>query len=196
MTDDELGERVLEHLGQRHRYEHCCRVAQLAATLARAHGLDPVKAHLAGMLHDLARLYSSDRLLAETRKRKLPLGDFERCNPVVLHAPLGAALAQETFGVTDAQVLSAIAKHTVADGRMSPLDCVVYLADGLEPGRNFPHRAELVALAERDLDAAMRATIASTLRYLKGQGIPVAPQTAEAARTFGLSLSDLEAGTG
>ncbi len=196
MTGSELSERVREHLGQRHRYEHCERVAELATALARAHGLDPAKAHLAGMLHDLARLYSSERLLAESRRCAIPIADFERRNPIVLHAPLGAALAQEAFGVDDADVLSAIAKHTVGAGQMSPLDCVVYLADGLEPGRNFPERAALVTLASSDLPAAMRATIASTLRYFKGKGIPAAPQTAEAARTFGLSLFDLEANTG
>lgn len=89
------------------------------------------------------------------------------------------------FGVRDPEVLSAISKHTLGAGEMSPLDCILYLADGLEPGRDFPERAELAALAERDLDQAMRATIRSTLRYLTQRHLPTAPQTAAAMDTFG-----------
>lgn len=147
------------------------------------------------MLHDLARLYSAERILDECAQRGIVPTNFERRNPLVLHATVGAALATELFGVRDAEVLSAIAKHTVAAAAMSTLDCVVYLADGLEPGRAFPDRAELAHLAESDLRAAMRGTLAASLRFYKRKGIAVAPQTFEAARTFGLSTGILEART-
>jgi len=88
------------------------------------------------------------------------------------------------FGVDDPEVLSAISKHTLGGADMSPLDCILYLADGLEPGRDYPERAELAALAERDLAAAMRATIHSSLRYLTQRHMPIAPQTAAAMHTF------------
>ncbi len=159
----------------------------MAENLARAHGADARKARLAGMLHDLARLYSAERLVRECERRRISFGDFEREHPVVLHAPLSAALAREEFGVNDAEILSAIAKHTLGDGTMSPLDCVVYLADSLEPGRDFPERPELSRLAVRDLPAAMHATIASSLKYLKGRQLPIAPQTAAAMKTWEVS---------
>lgn len=185
MTFTELCKRVRNHIGQEHRYEHCVRVARMAENLARIHGADPEKARDAGMLHDLARLYSNERLLAECEQRGLPIGDFERAHPVVLHAPLSAELARADFGVTDPEVLSAIAKHTLAAGEMSVLDCVLYLADGLEPGRDYPERAPLAEMAGRDLSGAMRATIESSLRYLSSKHLPPAPQTAAAMRTFG-----------
>ncbi|HEY4438913.1 MAG TPA: bis(5'-nucleosyl)-tetraphosphatase (symmetrical) YqeK [Candidatus Elarobacter sp.] len=166
--------------------EHSVRVARLAARLARAHGLDPNPAREAAMLHDLARLYSGERLLREAADRGIPIGDFERANPIVLHAPLGAALARERFGIDDERVLSAIRKHTVADAVMGPLDAVVFLADGLEPGRDYPERAALAALAERDLAGAMRAVLASSMAYLNRRGVPIAPQTIAAAAAYGL----------
>jgi predicted HD superfamily hydrolase involved in NAD metabolism len=141
------------------------------------------------MLHDLARLYPAERLLRESTEFGLPVDDYAREHPVVLHAPLSAYLARSMFGIADAQVLSAIAKHTLGAREMSPLDCILYLADGLEPGRDFSERARLAAVAERDLNEAMRATIASTLRYLKQRNLPIAPQTAAAMHTFGLSPS-------
>jgi len=116
----------------------------------------------------------------------MPVDVFERANPIVLHARLGAAIAQETFGVHDPEVLSAIEKHTVGAADMSPLDCILYLADGLEPGRDYGERSELWELAKRDLHVAMRETLASSLRHFEKKGIPVAPQTAAAARRFGV----------
>ena len=121
-------------------------------------------------------------------RRDMRISTFERENPIVLHARLGAELAKEDFGVTDPQVLSAIAKHTVADAIMSPLDCVVYLADGLEPSRDYPERHAFWQLALCDLDAAMKAVIGNSLIYLAQKGIPAAPETLDAARTFGVPL--------
>jgi len=66
MTFTEICKRVREHLGQQHRYGHCVRVARMSENLARIHGADPAKARIAGMLHDLARLYSPERLLRES----------------------------------------------------------------------------------------------------------------------------------
>lgn len=187
-----LAARVRMHIGQKHRYEHTVRVARCADVLAQRHGLDPRKARLAGMLHDLARLYPGPRLISECELRSMPISAFERANPIVLHARLGAAIAQEAFGVHDPEVLSAIEKHTVGSDAMSPLDCAVYLADGLEPGRDHAERREHWDLATRDLAEGMRAVLQSTLRYLARKGIPIAPQTVGAARQFGVHLEEAE----
>jgi predicted HD superfamily hydrolase involved in NAD metabolism len=192
MTYANLAAQVRAHIGQKHRYEHTVRVARCADVLAQRHGLDPRKARLAGMLHDLARLYPGARLISECELRSMPISSFERANPVVLHARLGASIAQEAFGVHDPDVLSAVEKHTVGDDAMSPLDCAVYLADGLEPGRDFPHRRELWDAALRDLDEGMRGVLRSTLQYLGRKGIPIAPQTVGAARQFGVRLEEAE----
>ena len=183
---------VRAHIDQDHRYEHTVRVARCADVLAQRHGLDARKARLAGMLHDLARLYPGARLIAECELRAMPISAFERANPVVLHARLGALIAQEAFGVHDPEVLSAIEKHTVAAADMSPLDCTLYLADGLEPGRKYAERAEVWDLAMRDLTEGMRAVLSSTLKHLVRKGIPIAPQTLGAARQFGVRLEEAE----
>jgi predicted HD superfamily hydrolase involved in NAD metabolism len=166
------------------RYAHVLRVARFSERLAFDHGADPLRARLAGLLHDLARLYSTQRLLSDCAARTMPIDAFERANPIVLHAPLGAELAREYFGITDASILSAIAKHTVAAREMSTLDKIVYLADTLEPGRDFTDRAELAALARHDLDAAMDATLRSHIAHMHAQGAQVAPQTLAAAQFY------------
>ena len=192
MTFGEIARRVRNHLGQEHRYEHVIRVARCADVLAQVHGVDSQKARLAGMFHDLARLYDAERLLKESLSRGIPIDSYSREHPIVLHAPLGAELAREQFGIEDEAVLSAIRKHTLGDAKMSALDCILYLADGLEPGRRFHERAELFELAKRDLTAAMRATLRSSVEYLRSRGLSLAPQTARAGATFGLSPDELE----
>ncbi len=188
-----LAASVREQIGQENRYAHSVRVARCAELLAQRHGVDTRKARIAGMLHDLARLYAPARLLAECEARALPIAPFERAHPTLLHARLGAALARERFGIEDAEVLSAIEKHTTGAARMSPLDCAVYLADGLEPERAYPERAQLWDLALRDLPAAMRSMLRLALRHSARKGVSPAPPALEAAEAFGVSLVESRA---
>jgi predicted HD superfamily hydrolase involved in NAD metabolism len=190
----QLARRVREAIGQDHRYAHVVRVARLADRLAQRHGEDPARARLAGLLHDLARLYDAERLLAECAARSMPVDAFERRHPIVLHARLGAELARERFGVTDEGVLEAIRTHTVAAPGLSRLATIVYLADGLEPGRRFVEREAFEALAFRDLGAAMTAVLRSSIAYLAGRGLEAAPQTRAAlARYESLERTPLSA---
>jgi len=68
---------------------------------------------------------------------------------------------------------------------MDPLDMVLYVADALEPGRAYAERAALTELSLRDLDAGLRAVVASTIDYLRGRRLPVAPQTLALAHALG-----------
>lgn len=157
------------------------------------HGVSSEKARVAGLLHDLARLYGADRLVAECRARTIAIGAFEEAHPIVLHAPLSAALAEELFGIRDPEIASAIARHTLAAPAMSPLDCIVYVADGVEPGRTFDERASLWNLAMDDLYEGMKAVLYHGLLYTISHGRLVAPQTYEAARAFGLHPEEITA---
>lgn len=195
MTFTELARGVRSQIGQQHRYAHSVRVARCADVLAQRHGVAPDKARTAGMLHDLARLYEPQRLLDECTARGMAIGAFERAHPMLLHARLGAVLARELFGIADAGVLSAIEKHTTGAGEMSPLDCVVYLADSLEPNRSFAERSDLWQLALRDLHAATHDMLLLSIRHYAAKGKPLAPPTAAAARTFGIVPSLLEEGS-
>jgi len=176
--------RVREHIAQQHRYAHILRVARTAEALAVAHGVDPDRARIAGLFHDLARLYQGERLLRESTERGMPIDDFEQANPVVLHARLGAELARDWFGVNDEAILSAIRKHTLAAATMSKLDEILYLADGLEPGRDYVGRAAMLALAFDDLPAAMTAHLAESLLYQRERNLTAAPQTLAALEHY------------
>jgi predicted HD superfamily hydrolase involved in NAD metabolism len=179
-----LATAVKAQLGQNQRYAHVVRVARLAERLAAAHGADTRRARLAGMLHDLARLYSARRLLAECERREMTIDAFERAAPIVLHARLGAELAREQFGIDDPAILSAIRKHTLAAAEMSRLDEIVFLADGLEPGRDFPQRAALERLAFADPAHAMLETLRASIAYNERKGAVAAPATLAALHAY------------
>jgi len=180
--------RVRDEIGQEARFRHSVGVARTADRLAQAHGLDAGRARVAGLLHDLARLWPKERLLAEARRRALMLDAFDVAHPVVIHAPLSAELAREGYGVRDEQILDAIRKHTLGEARMSGLDTVLYLADALEPGRSYEGRAAMLDLAMRDLAEGMRAVLRSTLSHHASHGLTLSPRTLACARAFGVTV--------
>lgn len=133
-----LRQRVLDWLADNvppARIQHILGVEQMAIDLARHHSLDVAKAAQAGLMHDLAKYFKSPRLLEMARAEGLPLDPVDEANPHLLHADVGAIVARDEFGVTDPDILQAIANHTLGQPGMSDLSCVVFLADSLEPGR-------------------------------------------------------------
>ena len=157
------------------RFAHSAGVAAEAVRLARLHGADPARAELAGWLHDCAKGIPVDRQVAQCDRLGVPLDDWTRACPPVVHGVLGAFLARRDYGVEDEAVLRAIRLHTVGAPGMSLLDKVVYLADLTEPGRSFDGVAELRALADRDLDEAILASIERQLALNAARRRPLHP---------------------
>ncbi|MFZ5627458.1 MAG: bis(5'-nucleosyl)-tetraphosphatase (symmetrical) YqeK [Bacillota bacterium] len=147
------------------RWQHIEGVRQLARRLALTHGLEPEKAEQAAVWHDVARDYPPERLLELARQYGLELDNDWLAVPMLLHGPVGAQLAAEQ-GVRDKEVLQAIARHTLGHPEASELDKLLFVADMIEPGRDYPGVEELRVLAARDLERAYLAGLDHTLRYL------------------------------
>jgi predicted HD superfamily hydrolase involved in NAD metabolism len=180
-----LDETIKEHLAgtlSAKRVDHILRVAREAERLARLHGVDPVRARLAGLLHDLAREIPGPRLLEECRLRGVAIMPIDEVNPVPrLHGRLGACWARERFGIEDEDVLEAIASHTLGRVGMTPLDMVVFLADYAEPGRpSFDVLERVRDLAPHDLEEATRLAMDGTMRYLLDTRRSLHPQVVDA----------------
>ncbi len=152
-------------------------VARTAERLARRYGVASAKARVAAMLHDIAREWTADRLLAYARRHGLRISDAELKTPILLHAPVAAHIARERFGVDDPQMLLAIKRHTVAEPGMSDLEKIIYIADTIEPSRSFEEREPIAAAADRSLDEGLKLCIKSSMEYLTERGIPIPPQT-------------------
>ncbi|MDH7480225.1 MAG: bis(5'-nucleosyl)-tetraphosphatase (symmetrical) YqeK [Syntrophomonadaceae bacterium] len=161
------------------RWKHSQGVAAAAVKLARRHQVDPDKAELAALLHDLARDLPPSTLLEIAESEGLISHPLERRQPKLLHAPVAAVLARR-WGVDDPEVISAIAQHTLGAVGMSKLAKIIYLADLIEPGRDFPGVEQLRQLADEDLDEAMLAGFDQTVQYCLKRRQLLHPQTVNA----------------
>jgi len=158
---------------------HSERVATSAVALARRSGVDVDDAELAGLLHDYARDESGESLLALSDTLGIPLTPFERNNPRLLHARVGAALARRDLPAIGEAVLSAIEVHTVGGLPMSDLDKVVYLADMIEPARDFDGVEALRAACDTlPLAECFRLGYGRSVRYVLERGLALHPISA------------------
>src|SRR5699024_88986 len=95
----------------------------------------------------------------------------------IWHGPAGAYYAKETFGVTNQEVLDAIYQHTIGGEQMSLVSKIVFIADYIENGRDFPGVSEARELANQDLDAAVIYKIKQTLKHLVDREERIYPGT-------------------
>ncbi len=162
------------------RFQHTLSVATTAVCLAYLHGVDPWKAHLAGMLHDCAKGLPMPEQYEWIKKGNIQAEADELELPAIVHAPAGVAVAREIYGVTDEDILSAIRWHTTGRRGMSGLDKVVYLADMIEPLRRpFPGLTRIRQIAYRDLDGAVRLAARISADHILGSGRQILRRTLE-----------------
>jgi predicted HD superfamily hydrolase involved in NAD metabolism len=159
------------------RYGHTLRVADTAERLARAHGLDPERARLAALLHDAARETGPDEFLRLAGEWDLPVGEVEKESPKLLHGPVAAELSRRELGVEDEEVLEAIRAHTTGRPGMGPLALVLYVADKIEPARDYPSVGRLRRLAREDLRVATTESLRRAIDYNEGRGKDVHPSS-------------------
>lgn len=167
------------------RFEHTLGVEYTAAALAMCHGCDIHSARVAGLLHDCAKCLSDERRLSICRKNNIPVHKLEKMNPFLLHAKVGAYLAEKRYHISDPDILNAIRSHTTGRPNMSPLEKIVFIADYIEPGRkSAPNLAEIRMLAFQNIDKALLKILEDTLNYLKGSAGDIDPMTEETWRYY------------
>lgn len=162
------------------RYRHCLSVAGVARRLAEQYGVDTRQAELAGLVHDYARDRPAEELRRLAETHNLVTHPVELCAPVLLHAPVGAWLVERELGIDDPAVLQAIRRHTVGAPGMSDLDKILFLADAIEPGRNYPGVEDVRRALAEGLERALLRAFDSSLGYVLQQGGLLHPQTVEA----------------
>lgn len=166
------------------RYRHTKGVVVTALKLAEICGVDTCKAETAALLHDIARDFSGVRILKLCRDFGITPDEIEKAAPDLLHGKLAACIASERYGVKDDEVLDAIRFHTTGRKNMSTLDKIIFIADMIEPGREFPGVEELRVLAFKDLDGAVLAGLDSTIKYVLERGLIIHPSSTEARNSL------------
>lgn len=152
------------------RFRHSLGVMDSSVHLAKLFGESEEKARIAGLLHDCAKDIDKAIMPAMCDELGVELDDTKREQRSLIHADLGAKLAQTEFGVTDPDIISAIRYHTLGRPNMTVLEKILYIADFIEPNRkDFPGLSEIRELAELDLNLAMLTAVNASIRYVKSQ---------------------------
>jgi len=166
------------------RIAHVKGCEEEAVRLAERWGADREEAAEAAILHDITKKLNLREQLILCEKYGIIPDALEAKSEKLLHAKTGAALARERFGVND-RVYESIKWHTTGKADMSLLDKIIYMADYIEPNRDFEGLEELRRLAYSDLDAAMALGFRMSIADLAGYGVPPHPNTLEALESLG-----------
>ena len=161
------------------RIAHVLGCRDTAVELAKRWGADETAAARAGILHDITKALDGPLQLTLCREYGTILDEFGYKYPKTLHALTGSLVAERIFGESPA-VVSAICHHTTGKADMNLLEKIIYVADYMEPCRNFPGVEKLRELAFSDMDAALKLGLEMTLEHLKNLGDEVSPASREA----------------
>ena len=172
-------EPIVLRLLNTNRVKHVLGCRDTAVELACHWGANEEDAARAGILHDITKAIDGPLQLTLCEAYGKILSGFSRKYPKTLHALTGSLVAERIFGENKA-VVSAIEHHTTGKADMTLLEKIIYVADYMEPNRNFPGVEELRRLAYSDITAALKLGLEMTLEHLNRQGNEVSPESKEA----------------
>ena len=161
------------------RIPHVLGTEQEAVRLAERYGADVEKARIAALLHDCTKKLEMEEQLELCRKYELELDELESKALKLLHSRTGAEIARDVFGV-DEEIYSAIRWHTTGHANMTLLEKIIYLADYIEPTRNFPGVEELRKACYEDLDGGLLLGLEMSIQEMTDMGNPVHHATVDA----------------
>ncbi|KGR90721.1 phosphohydrolase [Ureibacillus massiliensis 4400831 = CIP 108448 = CCUG 49529] len=147
------------------RYIHTMGVMETAIHLAEKYGENVKSAETAAILHDIAK-YADENWMIQIVKDNDLDQRLITWGPELLHGPVGAWIAENEFNIHDEDLLNSIRFHTTGRAGMSKLEKILYIADMIEPNRNFDGVEKLRSKADEDLNKAMRACIRHSIKYL------------------------------
>lgn len=152
------------------RYLHSVRVMETCIDLAKHHGYPIERVAIAGLLHDCGRLLDKKKILKLIKDFDIILDNMVKNNEELIHALLGEELARREYGIEDEEILNAIRYHTTGREDMGLIEKIVYIADVIEPNRNFPGVEDIRNMAYKDIDKSILHSMESTIRFLIDKG--------------------------
>ncbi|WP_291648771.1 bis(5'-nucleosyl)-tetraphosphatase (symmetrical) YqeK [Clostridium sp.] len=172
LSKEEMKSYLKEHLTES-RYNHTLGVVETAMRLAEINKVDKDKAEIAALAHDIAKNMTIYELRDIINRNSINLSYDEEKTPELWHSIVSPILGREIFKIEDEEILSAMRWHTTGKEDMSKLDKIIYMADMIEPGRNF-HGVDLIRKESfADLDKGLLQGLTHTIKYLLNKGFPI-----------------------
>lgn len=158
------------------RFEHILRVEAKAITLAKQYHGDVEKASVSSLLHDYAKEMPID-VLKHYREAPNYCLEWEKYGSAIWHGPLAAYIGRDMFGIDDPEILGAVWGHTIGKKDMSLNEKILFVADYIEDGRDFPGVDDVRALADSSLDDAVNYKLKASLKLQIERENPIFPET-------------------
>ncbi len=175
------------------RYIHSLGTAECAAELAEKFNLDKEKAYTAGLLHDAAKCFDNEKLL-KIINENLNVEPCEMLNYKTLHAPVSAYIAENEFGVTDKEILSAIRWHTLGRLDMTDFEKVIFLSDKIEPNtrcKEYSCNIRQLLSEPNGLNRALLRCYEETIKSLVARNLKICLITIEIYNKLLENVSDI-----
>lgn|SRR5699024_6919643 len=179
LSYETIQDKIKEELSP-HRYQHTLGVVRAALHLSRRYGVDPEKAKIAALTHDCAKMKEGEELLKLVEENNIEVDEVAKIQPSLLHGLVGSFISKKDFGIEDRDILNAIRFHTIGRSNMNTLEKIIYLADYIEDGRNFPGVEELRKWGKKDLDYALLLAFNNSIQYIIKKGKMIHPNTIQA----------------
>ena len=151
----------------KNRYEHSLRVADCCKRLAKIYKIDENRAYLSGLVHDCAKNLEEFYMLNKKLNSDIIFDTEEKDNENLKHAPIGAIVCKDLYGIFDEEIISAVRYHTTAKENMTLLEKILFISDKIEPGRKYDTVDELRRLADFDIDRAIVKFLNDSFEYLE-----------------------------
>lgn len=168
------------------KYEHSVNVSIEAGKLATCYDYDVKRAKLSGLIHDCAKELSVEEQIQYAKKCSFFVDELTYKIPEIIHAPASVYISKNIFGVTDIDILSAIRYHATGKENMSIIEKIIYIADIIEPFREFNGVRRIKEAAYKDLDKALLLALDSAIIYIVEKKSILHPDTIN-ARNFVLN---------
>ena len=163
------------------RLEHSINVAKCAIKLSEIYGYDKEKAYLAGLVHDCAKYFTKEQIDSYVEKYNIELDPLEVDNIALSHSIIGSFAIQDVFNIQDMDIINAVRYHTTGRENMSILEKIIFMADMIEEGRNFPGVDELRKLSfNGQLDKALITSLNNTIKFVIENNQLIHPRSVKA----------------
>jgi predicted HD superfamily hydrolase involved in NAD metabolism len=167
---------LIKSIGHK-RFHHSVRVMETALELSKIYGCPSNKVKIASILHDCGRIINNEIIPSTFENYSIIPEKDTFSNTNLHHAVLGRSIAYEFYAVTDFDILNAIRYHTTGRSRMSVLEKIVYLADAIEPEREYENVDIIRKLSTENLDQAIILYIEGTIKHLKKNNLIIHKNT-------------------
>ena len=166
------------------RYEHSVRVAEMCSLLCEHYGLNKKTGYLVGIGHDMCKDMPHEKMIETAKRDGNPIIEYELNRPSLLHGRAAAVLMKEKFGISDEDILEAVANHTSGIYGMCDLTKCLFLADKIEPNRpqsTEEYRNRYLTMSLNEFTASV---VLENYNYILGKGYTIYPGTEKMVEYF------------